>query len=137
MAKTRVTELRDALTGVQAKKVALQNKVNELEGILARFKEERNPNFNDEGVKRAVKAWEDYAATKDASEAEDTQSQDAAVDETAKPENDGIEWETWENDEEERERAETEEKPEYGVETEVLGYDPAEDRTDRLTHHAD
>ena len=100
MAKTRVTELRDALTGVQAKKVALQNKVNELEGILARFKEEHNPNFNDEGVKRAVKAWEDYAATKDASEAEDTESQDAAVDETAKPENDGIEWETWENDEE-------------------------------------
>ncbi|KAF7894765.1 uncharacterized protein EAF01_010215 [Botrytis porri] len=101
MAKTRVAELRDALTGVQAKKVALQNKVNELEGILARFKEERNPNFNDEGVKRAVKAWEDYAATKDASEAEDTESQDAAVDETAKAENDGIEWETWENDEEE------------------------------------
>lgn len=100
MAKTRVTELRDALTGVQAKKVALQNKVNELEGILSRFKEERNPNFNDEGVKRAVKAWEDYAATKDASEAEDTGSQDAAVDETAKAENDGIEWETWENDEE-------------------------------------
>ncbi|TGO13423.1 hypothetical protein BTUL_0070g00530 [Botrytis tulipae] len=101
MAKTRVAELRDALTGVQAKKVALQNKVNELEGILTRFKEERNPNFNDEGVKRAVKAWEDYAATKDASEAEDTESQDAAVDETAKAENDGIEWETWENDEEE------------------------------------
>ncbi|ESZ96300.1 putative Glucosidase 2 subunit beta [Sclerotinia borealis F-4128] len=100
MAKNRVGELRDTLTGVQAKKVVLQNKVKELEGILSRFKEERNPNFNDEGVKRAVQAWEDYAATKDASEADDTTSEDAAVEETAKAENDGIEWETWENDEE-------------------------------------
>ncbi|KAJ8069571.1 hypothetical protein OCU04_000010 [Sclerotinia nivalis] len=101
MAKTRVEELRDALTGVQAKKLALQNKVKELEGILSRFKEERNPNFNDEGVKRAVKAWEDYAASKDAGEDEDVESQDKAVEETAKPENDGIEWEVWEMDEEE------------------------------------
>lgn len=101
MAKTRVEELRDALTGVQAKKVALQNKVKELEGILSRFKEERNPNFNDEGVKRAVQAWEDYAATKDASEAKDTSDEDAAVEESAKAENDGIEWEIWEKDEEE------------------------------------
>ncbi|KAB8302171.1 hypothetical protein EYC80_005618 [Monilinia laxa] len=101
MAKNRVEELRETLTGVQEKKVALQNKVKELEGILSRFKEERNPNFNDEGVKRAVKAWEDYAATKDATEADDITSQDAAVGETAKAENDGIEWETWENDVEE------------------------------------
>ena len=36
--------------------------LKELEEVLARFKEERNPNFNDEGVKRAVRAWEDYAA---------------------------------------------------------------------------
>lgn len=101
MAKARVEELRDALIGVQAKKLALHNKVNELEGILSRFKEERNPNFNDEGVKRAVKAWEDYAASKDASEDEDVESQDKAVEETAKPENDGIEWDVWEKDEEE------------------------------------
>lgn len=102
MAKNRITELRDALAGVQAKKVALQEKVKQLEEILSRFKEERNPNFNDEGVKRAVQAWEDYAATKDASEAEeDIASQDAALEETAKAENDGIEWETWEKDEEE------------------------------------
>ena len=30
-----------------------------------RFKEEYNPNFNDEGVKAAVKAYEDYAARED------------------------------------------------------------------------
>ncbi|KAI9644045.1 hypothetical protein NHQ30_007397 [Ciborinia camelliae] len=101
MAKNRVEELRGTLSVVQEKKVALQNKVKELEGILSRFKEERNPNFNDEGVKRAVQAWEDYAATKDASDPDDTANEDAAVEETAKPENDGIEWETWEKDEEE------------------------------------
>ncbi|QSZ35225.1 hypothetical protein DSL72_008094 [Monilinia vaccinii-corymbosi] len=101
MAKNRIEDLRWTLVGVQAKKVALQNQVKELEGILSRFKEERNPNFNDEGVKRAVKAWEDYAAAKDAIEAEDVASQDAAVEEKFKAESDGIEWETWENDEEE------------------------------------
>lgn len=101
MAKNRVEELRDTLTSVQAKKVTLQNKVKELEGILSRFKEERNPNFNDEGVKRAVQAWEDYAATKDATGADDITSQDSAVEEAAKAENDGIEWETWEKDEDE------------------------------------
>ena len=39
-----------------------RSRVEELEGILKVFKEEYNPNFNDEGVKRAVRAWEDYAA---------------------------------------------------------------------------
>ncbi|KAK2035277.1 glucosidase II beta subunit-like protein [Colletotrichum zoysiae] len=62
LAKTRVTELRETLEDVVAHRNELQNKVKELEGILSRFKEEYNPNFNDEGVKRAVKSWEDYAA---------------------------------------------------------------------------
>ncbi|KAJ0167817.1 Glucosidase 2 subunit beta [Colletotrichum tanaceti] len=62
LAKTRVTELRDTLEDVVAHRDELQIKVKELEGILSRFKEEYNPNFNDEGVKRAVKGWEDYAA---------------------------------------------------------------------------
>jgi protein kinase C substrate 80K-H len=44
----------------------LVDKVEELEGILKKFKEEYNPNFNDEGVKAAVKAYEDYAAKEDA-----------------------------------------------------------------------
>ncbi|KAL2882577.1 hypothetical protein SGCOL_001779 [Colletotrichum sp. CLE4] len=62
LAKTRVTELRETLEDVVAHRDELQSKVKELEGILSRFKEEHNPNFNDEGVKRAVKGWEDYAA---------------------------------------------------------------------------
>jgi protein kinase C substrate 80K-H len=40
----------------------LQDRVEQLEDILSKFKEEYNPNFNDEGVKAAVKGWEDYAA---------------------------------------------------------------------------
>ncbi|KAF6834581.1 glucosidase 2 subunit beta precursor [Colletotrichum plurivorum] len=61
-AKGRIQELRETLEDVVAQRDELRNKVTELEGILSRFKEEYNPNFNDEGVKRAVKGWEDYAA---------------------------------------------------------------------------
>ncbi|KAI3321387.1 glucosidase II beta subunit-like protein [Xylariaceae sp. AK1471] len=62
LAKARVNELREALTNVVDERQQLRNKVAELEGILSTFKEEYNPNFNDEGVKKAVRAWEDYAA---------------------------------------------------------------------------
>ncbi|KAF6798818.1 glucosidase 2 subunit beta precursor [Colletotrichum sojae] len=62
LAKGRIQELRETLEDVVAQRDELRNKVTELEGILSRFKEEYNPNFNDEGVKRAVKGWEDYAA---------------------------------------------------------------------------
>ncbi|OLN94150.1 Glucosidase 2 subunit beta [Colletotrichum chlorophyti] len=62
LAKTRITELRETLEDVVAQRDELKSKVQELEGILSRFKDEYNPNFNDEGVKRAVKGWEDYAA---------------------------------------------------------------------------
>ncbi|KAI1637786.1 glucosidase II beta subunit-like protein-domain-containing protein [Biscogniauxia mediterranea] len=64
LAKTRVNELRDALGKVMGERHTLQDRVAELEGILSAFKEEYNPNFNDEGVKKAVRAWEDYAAKK-------------------------------------------------------------------------
>ncbi|KAL2162360.1 hypothetical protein VTH06DRAFT_7273 [Thermothelomyces fergusii] len=62
LAKARVTELRDALDKLLGQRDDLQNRVEQLETILANLKEEYNPNFNDEGVKAAVKAWEDYAA---------------------------------------------------------------------------
>jgi len=62
LAKARVSELRDTLDKVLDQRDDLQDKVDELEAILKKFKEEYNPNFNDEGVKAAVKAWEDYAA---------------------------------------------------------------------------
>ncbi|KAI1840446.1 hypothetical protein JX266_013330 [Neoarthrinium moseri] len=62
LAKSRVGELRDALSLLVGQRDELKAKLTELEGILAAFKEEYNPNFNDEGVKKAVRAWEDYAA---------------------------------------------------------------------------
>jgi protein kinase C substrate 80K-H len=62
LAKSRVNELRDTLNNVMGQRDNLKTRVHELEAILAAFKEEHNPNFNDEGVKKAVRAWEDYAA---------------------------------------------------------------------------
>jgi len=62
LAKTRVEELRITLGNVMQQRDDLAGKVIELETILSKFKEEYNPNFNDEGVKAAVKAYEDYAA---------------------------------------------------------------------------
>lgn len=60
--KSRVNELRETLTKVADERDKVKTKLNELETILRKFKEEYNPNFNDEGVKAAVKGWEDYAA---------------------------------------------------------------------------
>ncbi|KAK4654354.1 hypothetical protein QC762_409650 [Podospora pseudocomata] len=62
LAKSRVNELRNTLDKVTDQRDDLQDKVDQLEDILTKLKEEYNPNFNDEGVKAAVKAWEDYAA---------------------------------------------------------------------------
>ncbi|KAK0702847.1 glucosidase II beta subunit-like protein-domain-containing protein [Apiosordaria backusii] len=62
LAKSRIKELRNTLDKVMDQRDDLQDKVDQLEDILAKLKEEYNPNFNDEGVKAAVKAWEDYAA---------------------------------------------------------------------------
>jgi hypothetical protein len=78
----------------------LRERVTQLEGILATFKEEYNPNFNDEGVKRAVKSWEDYAANKE-EVAEEALERD--VEQVSKPdsETEGINWAEWETVEEE------------------------------------
>ncbi|KAI2476233.1 Glucosidase 2 protein [Pyrenophora tritici-repentis] len=62
LAKQRIQELTDNVVRVRNERNAAQARVEELEGMLKRFKEEYNPNFNDEGVKRAVQAWENYAA---------------------------------------------------------------------------
>jgi protein kinase C substrate 80K-H len=102
LAKQRVEGLRNALMGVAEKRDALKAKVGQLEAILSTFKEEYNPNFNDEGVKRAVKAWEDYAANK-APEIEALEySADMELEELTKPdsETDGINWAEWETEEE-------------------------------------
>jgi protein kinase C substrate 80K-H len=62
LAKQRTEELRTNLERVVKERDDAQSRLKELEAMLTTFKEEYNPNFNDEGVKRAVRAWEDYAA---------------------------------------------------------------------------
>ena len=103
LAKQRVEELREALVSVVGKRDALKEKVTELEAILSTFKEEYNPNFNDEGVKRAVKSWEDYAANKGAADESDNSAEDRDIEEISKPdtESEGINWAEWETGEEE------------------------------------
>ncbi|KAI0836437.1 glucosidase 2 subunit beta [Hypoxylon sp. FL0890] len=99
LAKTRVNELRDTLSKVMGERNQLMAKVQELEGILTEFKEEYNPNFNDEGVKKAVRAWEDYAAKK-AGEIHE-QLNEIDIQEVMKEdsEDSGINWKEFEEDE--------------------------------------
>lgn len=63
LARTRMDELRNNLISTRGELSSNRDRLKQLEGLLATFKEEYNPNFNDEGVKRAVRAWEDYAAS--------------------------------------------------------------------------
>ncbi|KAK3331875.1 glucosidase II beta subunit-like protein-domain-containing protein [Cercophora scortea] len=93
LAKARVAELRDTLDKVLDQRDDLQDKIERLEDILKKLKEEYNPNFNDEGVKAAVKSWEDYAAG-DAAGSSKTEVVDADVMEILKEdgETSGINW---------------------------------------------
>ncbi|KOS47488.1 hypothetical protein ACN38_g1479 [Penicillium nordicum] len=100
LAKARVDELRNALVDVRRQRDDARERVKELEDILAKVKVEYNPNFNDEGVKRAVRSYEDYAARDQGTEgANDALDRD--LDEIAKAdgEDSGINWEHWENEE--------------------------------------
>jgi protein kinase C substrate 80K-H len=99
IAKTRVDELREALLEVRQQRDETQSRLKELEEVLSKFKIEYNPNFNDEGVKRAVRSWEDYAAREKTEIA--NQARDRDLDEIAKAdgEDSGINWEHWENEE--------------------------------------
>ncbi|KJZ76918.1 hypothetical protein HIM_03795 [Hirsutella minnesotensis 3608] len=67
MAKTRVEELREYMSSIADQRSQLEKKVEELHHILSKLKEEYNPNFNDEGVKSAIKSFEDFAAREAAS----------------------------------------------------------------------
>ena len=95
LAKDRIQELVDNLNRVRGERDTARSRIEELEAILKRFKEEYNPNFNDEGVKRAVKAWEDYAA-QERPAPEDAKDRD--LDEILKPESESaIKWEEYED----------------------------------------
>jgi protein kinase C substrate 80K-H len=91
LARGRINELRDALSLVINQRDELKVKVAELEGILAAFKDEYNPNFNDEGVKKAVRAWEDYAA-KSGEKSDDVNDDDVTEVLKEDSESNGINW---------------------------------------------
>ena len=98
LAKGRVNELRDTLDKVLDQRDDLQDRVDQLEDILTKFKEEYNPNFNDEGVKAAVKAWEDYAAS--SSSNKKSEVSDSDILEVLKEDSDtsGINWADFEEE---------------------------------------
>lgn len=98
LAKTRVNELREALVDAIDERRQLRDKVSELEGILSTFKVEYNPNFNDEGVKKAVRAWEDYAAKK--TEGADEELGESDLEEITKEdgESSGINWDEFQDE---------------------------------------
>ena len=100
LAKDRIEELRESLVEVRSQRDTGKARVAELEGILSTFKEEYNPNFNDEGVKRAVRSWEDYAARDKGAISDDAHDRD--LDEIAKPDDESgaIKWSEWEGPEE-------------------------------------
>ncbi|CAG9984349.1 unnamed protein product [Clonostachys byssicola] len=96
VAKARVEELRDTLDKVVGQRDGLRIKVEELETILRKFKEEYNPNFNDEGVKAAVKAFEDYAARETAAGSEGITEEDIDSVLAEDTETNGVNWKEFE-----------------------------------------
>lgn len=99
LAKDKVNELTDSLRTVKDERNAAKSKITELEAILKRFKEEYNPNFNDEGVKRAVKAWEDYAASQPIET--DNSARDRDLEDLLNPASESaINWEEFEDNDE-------------------------------------
>lgn len=103
LAKERIEKLRHALLGMVIRRDALTERIHNLESILTSLKEEYNPNFNDDGVKRAVKKWEDYAAAEIADRDEASEAEDKEMDQVLKEDSaeHGIHWEEWEIEEDE------------------------------------
>ena len=100
LAKDRIEELRESLIEVREQRETAKARLVELETILSTFKEEYNPNFNAEGLTRAGRSWEDYAA-RDKSPIGD-EAHDRDLNEISKPDSEGgaIKWEEWEKPEE-------------------------------------
>lgn len=100
LAKSRTEELRSNLVKVRAERDNFYGRLSELQDILTSFKDEYNPNFNDEGVKRAVRAWEDYIARGKSPEPDSLLNLD--LDEITKSDKDnGIDWDEYESGAEE------------------------------------
>ncbi|KAK0304899.1 hypothetical protein LTR01_007103 [Friedmanniomyces endolithicus] len=104
LAKQRSEELRETLARVREERDASRGRVQELEGVLMTFKEEYNPNFNDEGVKRAVRAWEEYAARDKGPEPDAAHDRDLdAI--TQSDKDNGLDWAEYESEDGEESEA--------------------------------
>lgn len=95
VAKGRVTELRNTLSNVVNQRDDLRREADELREILRKLKDEYNPNFNDEGVKAAVKSYEEYAAREAADTADDIP--DSEIGEVLKEDSEttGVNWQAF------------------------------------------
>jgi len=94
LAKQRTEELRNALERVKGERDDTHSRLRQLEQLLTTFKEEYNPNFNDEGVKRAVRAWEDYVAEGTAADFDGALERDLEETLKSNAEN-GVNWDEW------------------------------------------
>lgn len=97
LAKDRIEELREFLIDIRSQRDQGRDRIAELEMILTTFKEEYNPNFNDEGVKRAVRSWEEYAA-RDKPDVTDA-AHERDLDEVSKADSEtsNINWNEWQD----------------------------------------
>lgn len=99
LSKSRVDELRNSLSRTRSQRDALLDRIVELEELLTNLQNEYNPNFNDEGVKVAVRKWEDYAAR----DTDDhwSEAEDRDLDAILAPDSDstGVNWAEFEDSE--------------------------------------
>ena len=92
LAKSRVDELRTSLEKTKSLRDSMAARVTELEEILTALKKDYNPNFNDEGVKTAVRGWEDYAARETDDHWTDAEDRDLDAIIAEDSESSGIHW---------------------------------------------
>ena len=62
VARQRVEELRGLMAKLREQRDRAEERLEKTESILGVLKTDYNPNFNDEGVKRVIRAWEEYQA---------------------------------------------------------------------------
>lgn len=99
LARARMDELRNHLKSTRGELESNRDRLKQLEGLLATFKEEYNPNFNDEGVKRAVRAWEDYAASHTLGQEPNAAAERDIAELIKEDSENGLDWEEYVEDE--------------------------------------
>ena len=98
LTRRRIDSLKSGMERLIEKKDEAEARVYHLGEMLAKFREEYNPNFNDEGVKRAVRAWENYDAQGRYAEMDTVQQAD--LDDLMRGDSEhGIVWEEFEAEE--------------------------------------